>query len=100
MKRGDYLTLRDLTPERVEWLLDCALELKAQRSMTSHLAGRSVAIVFQKPSLRTRTSFDVAAYELGGHAIYLGPDEIGMGKRESIPDVARVLSQYVHAIVA
>lgn len=100
MKRGDFLSLGDLTPERVHRLLDCALELKAQRRRLSILAGKTLALVFQKPSLRTRVSFDVAMDELGGHAVYLGPDEVGLGKREPIPDVARVLSQYVDGVAA
>ncbi len=100
MKRGDFLTVRDSTRSQIENLLDRALDFKARRGLTGELAGRSVALLFQKPSLRTRTSFDVGVYELGGHAVYLGPDEVGLGKRESIPDVARVLSRYVHAIVA
>ena len=102
MKRGDFLSLKDLSSERVEALIDLALDLKARRGrgISSELAGKSVAMLFQKPSLRTRTSFDVGLFELGGHAVYLGPDEVAMGKRESIPDVARVLSRYVHGIVA
>ncbi|MGH2461717.1 MAG: ornithine carbamoyltransferase [Chloroflexota bacterium] len=100
MKRGDFLSLGDLTPEKVGQLLDCALELKANRRPRLALAGKTLALVFQKPSLRTRVSFDVAMAELGGHAVYLGPDEVGLGKREPIPDVARVLSQYVDGVAA
>src|ERR1035437_7749866 len=102
MKRGDFLSLKDLSSQQVEGLLDLALDLKARRrrGLSSELPGKSVAMLFQKRSLRTRTSFDVGLYEMGGHAVYLGPDEVAMGKRESIPDVARVLSRYVHGIVA
>jgi ornithine carbamoyltransferase len=102
MKRGDFLSLKDLSSQQVEGLLDLALDLKARRrrGLSSELPGKSVAMLFQKPSLRTRTSFDIGLYEMGGHAVYLGPDEVAMGKRESIPDVARVLSRYVHGIVA
>lgn len=100
MKRADFLSLGDLSPERVEQLLDRAQELKKQRTQITALGGQSLALVFEKPSLRTRASFDVAMYELGGQAVYLGPDEVGLGKREAIPDVARVLSQYVHGIAA
>jgi len=100
MKRGDFLSLGDLTSEQVCQLVESALELKTHHQRLSVLDGQSLALVFEKPSLRTRTSFDVAMYELGGHAVYLSPDEIGLGKRESIPDVARVLSQYVHGIAA
>ena len=100
MKPGDFLSLKGLSRRHVEDLLDLAQDLKANRRLSTELAGKSVALLFQMPSLRTRTSFDVGLYELGGHAVYLGPDEVGLGKRESIPDVARVLSRYVHGIVA
>lgn len=99
MKRADFLSVSDLTTERIDSLLDCALELKEHRQLRPDLTGKSIALVFEKPSLRTRASFDVGMTELGGHALYLGPDEVGLGKRESIPDVARVLSQFVHGIV-
>ena len=89
-----------MSSRQVDDLLDLAQDLKAPRRMSTELTGKSVALLFQMPSLRTRTSFDVGLYELGGHAVYLGPDEVGLGKRESIPDVARVLSRYVHGIVA
>jgi ornithine carbamoyltransferase len=83
--------------------LDLADELKRERAAgrprQSH-AGKTLALLFQKPSLRTRVSFDVAMHELGGDALYLGPDEVGVGKRESIADVATVLSRYVHGIAA
>jgi ornithine carbamoyltransferase len=100
MKRGDFLSLKDTSSRKVDDLLDLAQDLKAPRRMSTQLTGKSVALLFQMPSLRTRTSFDVGLYELGGHAVYLGPEEVGLGKRESIPDVARVLSRYVHGIVA
>ncbi|MBX6772259.1 MAG: ornithine carbamoyltransferase [Chloroflexi bacterium] len=100
MKRGDLLSLDDLTPEQLSQILDRARELKARRLAREFLAGQSLALLFDKPSLRTRASFDVAMYELGGHVVYLGPDEVGLGRREAIADVARVLSQYVHAIAA
>ncbi|HEX5417453.1 MAG TPA: ornithine carbamoyltransferase [Chloroflexota bacterium] len=100
MTHADFLSLSDLTTEQIYALLGRARGLKAHRGGLAELGGRSVAMVFQKPSLRTRASFDVAIHELGGHPMYLGPEEIGLGKRESIADVARVLSQYVHAIVA
>ncbi len=64
------------------------------------MKGQTAALVFEKPSLRTRVSFEVAMWELGGHAIYLSPAEVGLGKRESVSDVARTLSRFVHGIVA
>jgi ornithine carbamoyltransferase len=100
MTHANFLSISDLTTEQVYALLGRSRALKSHRGPMAALGGRSVAMIFQKPSLRTRSSFDVAIHELGGHPMYLGPDEIGLGRRESIPDVARVLSQYVHAIVA
>jgi ornithine carbamoyltransferase len=64
------------------------------------LRGRSVALLFEKPSLRTKVSFDLAAYQLGGHAVYLSPEEVGLGVREPVSDVAKVLSEYVDVLVA
>ena len=64
------------------------------------LAGKCIALLFEKPSLRTRMSFELAVHQLGGYAIYMSPDEVGLGKRESVPDVAHVLSRYVQGIVA
>ncbi|MEA1872152.1 MAG: ornithine carbamoyltransferase [Chloroflexota bacterium] len=64
------------------------------------LSGRTLALLFEKPSLRTKVSFEIAMYQLGGHGIYLSPEEVGLGKREPAADVARVLSRYVHGIVA
>ncbi|MCX5996319.1 MAG: ornithine carbamoyltransferase, partial [Chloroflexi bacterium] len=64
------------------------------------LAGKNIALLFEKPSLRTRISFELAVHQLGGYAIYMSPEEIGLGKRESVPDVAHVLSRYVQGAVA
>lgn len=100
MKRGDLLSLRDLTSAQIEELLNRALALKARRETVHVLKGRSLALLFEKPSLRTRASFEVAMYELGGRAFYFSPEEVGLGKREAVPDIARVLSQYVDAIAA
>ncbi len=102
MKR-DFLCLADLTPEQLEALLDLAITLKKEYRLGGNrplLANKALAMIFQKPSLRTRVSFEMAMEHLGGHAFYLSPDEIKLGERESIPDVARVLSRYVNAIMA
>ena len=64
------------------------------------LAGKVAALLFQKPSLRTRVSFEVGMLQLGGSAVYLSPAEVQLGQREGVPDVARVLSRYVQAIIA
>jgi len=102
MKR-DFLTLADQSPAALGDLLALARALKAERQTGGNrplLAGRTLGMIFQKPSLRTRVSFEMAMEHLGGHAVYLSPEEIQLGKRESVADVARVLSRYVDAIMA
>jgi ornithine carbamoyltransferase len=98
-----FLSIADLSTDELNELLDLALELKGQWKVGNSpplLEGKVLAMVFQKPSLRTRVSFDMAMRHLGGDALYLSPDEIGLGKREAISDVSRVLSRYVDAIMA
>ena len=96
-----YLSVADLSPDALLALLDRALELKRfPNASYKPLAGTNAALVFQKPSLRTRVSFEVAMLELGGHALYLSPAEIQLGQREGVVDAARVLSRYVDVIVA
>lgn len=98
-----FLSLADLNPEAIQELLSIATELKAAWRNGGNepiLKGKSLALVFQKPSLRTRVSFEMAMVHLGGYAFYLSPNEIKMGGRESVPDVARVLSGYVDGIMA
>ncbi|MGE5552582.1 MAG: ornithine carbamoyltransferase [Betaproteobacteria bacterium] len=98
----DLVALNDYTPAEIRSLLELALAMKAdwrRGERAQPLAGRSLAMVFEKPSNRTRVSFDVAMYQLGGHAIYLGADEVGLGVRETVEDVAQVLSRYVDGIV-
>ncbi len=97
----DLLTLDDLSAAEAEDLYRQARMLKLGRTSRSDLplAGRTVALLFEKPSLRTRVSFEVAARELGATSLYLSPQEVGLGKREALADVARVLSSYVHGIV-
>jgi ornithine carbamoyltransferase len=98
-----FLNLADWRSGDIMDLLDRALELK-QALKDGHqeplLAGKTLGMVFQKPSLRTRTSFDVGMYQLGGYAVVLSPNEIQLGQRESVSDVAQVLSGYVDAIMA
>ncbi len=100
----DFLAISDFTSTELLEMLDSAMhmkhELKAGKTHTGLLAGKNLAMVFQKPSLRTRVSFEVGMQQLGGHAIYIGPDEIGLGTREPVVDVARVLSGYADAIMA
>ncbi|UCH79086.1 MAG: ornithine carbamoyltransferase [Candidatus Coatesbacteria bacterium] len=103
LRGRSFLTLADFAAEEITALLDLADELKRERAagkLRDTHAGKTLALLFQKPSLRTRASFDVAMHELGGHAFYLGPEEVGVGKREAPRDVATVLSRYVHGIMA
>ncbi len=98
-----FLDLADFASEDLHAIIDSAITLKDEWCKGGNpplLRGKVLGMVFQKPSLRTRVSFDVAMQHLGGHAIMLGPDEIGLGKRESIADVARVLSGYTQIIMA
>ncbi len=103
MKR-DFLHVADFSSEEIQDLLDLAVRLKKEYQEKGEnpplLKGKVLGMIFQKPSLRTRVSFDMAMRHLGGDALYLSPQEIGLGKREAISDVARVLSGYVHAIMA
>ena len=97
-----FLSVTDLPPKAIRRILQRAAELKtpAEPAAVSALRGKSVALLFEKPSLRTKTSFMVGIHQLGGYPIYLGPDEVGLGVREPVADVARVLSGYVDCIVA
>lgn len=93
------ISVADLSPRDVQRVVDVALQTKNGESV-SILGGKTLALLFEKPSLRTRVSFDVAMQQLGGHALYLSPAEVGLGEREPVADVARVLSRYVDAIAA
>ena len=95
----DLISIADLSSKDIQGLIESAVELKRKR-VGKQLAGKTLAMIFEKPSLRTRVSFDVGMFELGGHSIYLSPAEIGLGKREPVEDVAAVLSRYVHGIMA
>lgn len=99
-----FLDLHELSNEQFWGLLHLARRLKAELLSQGRnqplLAGKALAMVFQKPSLRTRVSFERGMQQLGGQALYLSPDEVGLGTRESAPDVARVLSGYVDGIMA
>jgi ornithine carbamoyltransferase len=98
-----FIAIADLVRAEIEGLLQQAVQLKAERAAGGNrplLKGKVLGMVFQKPSLRTRVSFDMAMRHLGGDALYLSPNEIGLGGRESVADVARVLSGYVDAIMA
>jgi ornithine carbamoyltransferase len=99
----DFIAISDYSSEEIEDLLDLAVKLKKQYFKKGNkpiFQGKVLGMIFQKPSLRTRISFDMAMRHCGGDALYLSPNEIGLGKRESIADIARVLSGYVQALMA
>jgi len=99
----DFLHLTDRTREEILATLELAIGIKtdlAAGTANTALAGQTLAMVFQKPSARTRVSFEVGTFQLGGHALYLGPADIGLGKRESVADIARVLARYNDGIMA
>jgi ornithine carbamoyltransferase len=95
----DLLSIIDLGPDELRGALELALRMK-QDGCPPLLQGKTLALLFEKASLRTRVSFDVAMRQLGGQAIYLSQAEVGLGQRESVADIARVLSRYVDGIAA
>ncbi len=101
MKR-DFLDLASVSRDELKGLLALASRLKSDSKIGlvhPHLGGRTLAMIFQKPSLRTRITFETGMAQLGGHAIYLAPQDIGIGERESVKDVARNLSRWVDLIM-
>ena len=101
LKGRDFLTLLDYTPEEIAYLVDLAAELKAKKKAGiphDTLKGKSIALIFEKTSTRTRCSFEVAAYDLGMHVTYLDPSGSQIGKKESIADTARVLGRLYDGI--
>jgi ornithine carbamoyltransferase len=102
MKR-DLRSMQDLTAEEIDHILDLAVDLKAKtkrREPHPLLAGRSLAMVFEKPSLRTRVTFHVGMHQLGGSALELPPSAIGVGTRESVKDIGLCLSRWCDLIMA
>jgi len=93
----DFLSISNLTPGDIHRLISGALDMKAMGWGTP-LSEKVLALLFEKPSLRHRVSFEVAMRQMGGHCIYLSPAEVGLGQRESVADVARVLSGYANCI--
>ncbi len=101
-KGRDFTTVLDFSKEELWYTLSYAKDLKLKRMAgeeVSVLKGKVLALIFEKPSLRTRVSFEVGMKELGGDTIYLSPQDIGLGKRESVKDTAEVLSRYVSAMM-
>lgn len=101
-RRRHLLSSSDLDADGLDRVLAAAAMLRAQRHqgrVPTALAGRHIALLFEKPSLRTRVTFDVGIAALGGHPVYLSPDEVGIGRRETATDIGRNLSRWVDAIV-
>jgi len=99
-KKRDFLTLHDITISEMEALLNLGEEVKAHPERFAFALQRKMAaLIFEKPSLRTRVTFEVGLEQMGGHAVYLAPGDIGLGKRESVRDVARNLSRWVDVLV-
>ena len=98
--KKDFISVKDLTSSEIEGIFSLTDKLKKDKAKFNKvLAGKTMALIFQKPSNRTRVSFEVGMYQLGGNAIYLSPGEINLGVRESIKDVAKTLSRYVDGLV-
>lgn len=100
MKGKNLLSISDFDIDDIRSFITDAAEMKAGGHRSSALDGKVLALVFEKPSLRTRVSFEIAMMQLGGQTIYLSPAEVGLGHRESVPDVTRVLSRFVNVIAA
>lgn len=99
--KKDLLSINDLTSRDIQDILELTAMVKKDKAKyADSLKGKSIGLIFQKPSNRTRVSFEIGMVQLGGHAIYLGPHEIDMGVREAVKDVACVLSRYLEGIVA
>lgn len=99
--KKDLLSIQDLGSQEIFEIINLAEDIKANSAKYQDaLKGKSIGLIFQKPSNRTRVSFEIGMFQMGGHSIYLGSSELGMGGRESVKDVACVLSRYLNGIVA
>lgn len=101
LKGRSFLTLKDYTPEEIEYLIDLAADLKAKKKQGitgNSLKGKNIALIFEKPSTRTRCAFTVGCIDEGGHPEYLGKDDIQLGYKESVEDTARVLGRMFDGI--
>src|SRR4030088_2767045 len=99
MAKRDFLQITDFTRKEIEQLFDLAKRMKARGYRDTPLSGKTLAMIFAKSSTRTRVSFEVGMYQLGGQALFLSSRDIQIGRGEPIPDTARVLSRYVTGIV-
>jgi len=99
--KKDLISIKDISKDEIDELLELAQALKVDPSAYyEKLKGKSLGLIFQKPSNRTRVSFEVGMYQLGGYSVYLGPDDIKLGTREATKDIAQTLSRYLDIIVA
>lgn len=96
--KKDLVSINDLTGDEIRELFEISVQIKDKQMDAA--SGKTLVLVFEKPSLRTRVTFSVAFFQLGGQVLYLAPADIGLGKRESVPDVARNLSRWVDAVSA
>lgn len=100
MSKRDFLEVTDFSTEEINEVFQLALDMKAdRRKYAEALKGEALALIFEKPSLRTRTTFDIGIQQLGGYSLYLSPNEISLGKRESVYDVAKNLERMVQGIM-
>jgi len=101
LRGRDFLRIAGVSRAELRFMLDMAAEVKSHPAAYAHsLAGQVLALLFEKPSLRTRSTFEIGMQQLGGQTVYLGPQETALGERESVPDVARNLERWVGAIAA
>jgi ornithine carbamoyltransferase len=101
MAKRDFITVRTYTAAETRKLIDDAVDIKAHPAKyADSLKGKALAMIFEKPSLRTRVTFDVGIHQLGGFGLYLSPAEISLGKRESVADIARNLERMVQGVMA
>ncbi len=101
--KKDFISIADYSREEIEAIFELTAELKAKtkRNEEHHICkGKTMSMIFAKPSARTRISFETGMYQLGGYALYLSPNDIGIGKREAVKDIAQVISRYNDIIMA
>ncbi len=99
--KKDFITIKDLSKDEIKKIFKLASKVKeAPKKFSDRLRGKALGLVFQKPSNRTRVSFEIGMYQLGGYCIYLGPDDIKLGAREATKDIAKTLSRYLNGIAA
>ena len=101
--KDNFISIADLSADEIHQTLELAVEIKAKLKAGEDykpLAGKTMAMIFAKPSARTRISFETGIQKLGGYALYLSPDDISIGKREAVKDIAQVISRYNEAKMA